>query len=153
MFIDKATLADQPEEDWMKIDLKPDAVLESQGRYSASERDKKSINEIFDDHHRTGKMAWAGPSTVAWPVFVVWNGTKGCVAIDIRGFTRNVWKDPYPCPRQDEIVQAIKSCFFIPTFDLPGAFLQRLLAMQDRWKVTVVTHRGLEMFCVTPLDM
>jgi hypothetical protein len=151
LFEDKGTVANEHEDEHMKITLKPGAELPNKGPYNNSEKDKKVIDETFDKYHRQGKMGWAQQGVkAAWPAFVVWQKDKGRVVTDIRGLNARVWKDPYPMPRQEDILQAIKGCSWISTLDLTAAFMQRTLHTDSRHLVTVVTHRGLEYFKVVP---
>jgi hypothetical protein len=151
LFEDKGTVANENEEEYMRITLKPSAELPNKGPYNNSEKDKKVIDETFDKYHRQDKMGWAKQGVkAAWPAFVVWQKEKGRVVTDIRGLNARVWKDPYPMPRQEDILQAIKGCNWISTLDLTAAFMQRTLHPDSRHLVTVVTHRGLEYFKVVP---
>jgi hypothetical protein len=151
LFEDKGTVANEHEDEYMKIVLKPGAELPNKGPYNNSAKDKKVIDDTFDNYHRQNKMGWAPQGVkAAWPAFVVWQKDKGRVVTDIRGLNARVWKDPYPMPRQEDILQAIKGCNWISTLDLTAAFMQRTLHEDSRHLVTVVTHRGLEYFKVVP---
>jgi hypothetical protein len=101
--------------------------------------------------HKEGKLGWTKRGAIGWPVFVVWNNGKGRVVVDIRGLNANTMMDAYPMPRQEDIMQGISGKYWLSIFDLSAAFLQRLVALQDRWILTVVSHRGLETFNVAPM--
>jgi hypothetical protein len=151
LFEDRGTVAQEPEDDYMRITLKPDAELPNKGPYNNSAKDRAFIDDTFDKYHAQDKMGWAPQGVLAaWPAFVVWQKEKGRVVIDIRGLNGSVFKDPYPMPRQEDILQAIKGCTWISTLDLTAAFMQRALHKDSRHLVTVVTHRGLEYFKVAP---
>jgi hypothetical protein len=151
LFEDKGTVANEKEDEYMKIVLKPGAELPNKGPYNNSAKDRKVIDFTFDGYHKQNKMGWTPQGVkTAWPAFVVWQKDKGRVVTDIRGLNSRVWKDPYPMPRQEDILQAIKGCHWISTLDLTAAFMQRTLHPDSRHLVTVVTHRGLEYFKVVP---
>jgi hypothetical protein len=151
LFEDRGTVAIEPEEDYMKITLKPGASLPNRGPYNNSSKDRAVIDDKFDGYHKQGKMDWAPQGvTSASPAFVVWQKEAGRVVMDIRGLNAAVNKDPYPMPRQEDILQSIKGCTWISTLDLTAAFMQRALHKDSQHLVTVVTHRGLEYFKVAP---
>jgi hypothetical protein len=151
LFEDRGTVAIEPEEDYMRITLKPGAQLPNKGPYNNSARDRGVIDTTFDGYHEQGKMDWAPQGVViAHPAFVVWQKDKGRVVTDIRALNGSVNKDPYPMPRQEDILQSIKGCTWISTLDLTAAFMQRALHKDSQHLCTVVTHRGLEYFKVAP---
>ncbi|KAI5776749.1 hypothetical protein EDC01DRAFT_600638, partial [Geopyxis carbonaria] len=61
------------------------------------------------------------------------------VGVGIRGLNAAVYKDAYPFPQQEDILSNIKGCHWLTTLDLSRAFLQRMIEVSDRWKVTVVS--------------
>jgi hypothetical protein len=104
----------------MRITLKPNAELPNKGPYNNSAKDRAFIDETFNRYHAQGKMDWAPQGVqAAWPAFVVWQKLKGRVVIDIRGLNGAVWKDPYPMPRQEDILQAIKHSSVDTTGSIP----------------------------------
>lgn len=151
VFQDRGSVVNEPEEDWMVINLKPEAKLESRGPYRVSDKDKEVIDQTFDRMHKEGKMDWGIGGPVGWPVFVVWNKGSGRVVVDIRGLNQSSWSDSYPLSRQEDIIACARRMDWITTLDLSQAFLQRRLAKESRWLTTVVTHRGQEVFTVTPM--
>jgi predicted nucleic acid-binding Zn ribbon protein len=152
IFEDRGTVARESEEDHMRIILKPGAQLPNKGPYNNSAKDRDVIDTTFDKYHLEGKMGWARPGRTrgASPAFVVWQQVKGRVVMDVRGLNAAVEKDPYPMPRQEDILQAMKGCHWLTTLDLTAAFMQRALHKDSQHLVTVVTHRGLEYFKVAP---
>jgi hypothetical protein len=152
VFEDHGTVARESEDDHMRITLKPGAEIVNKGPYNNSAKDRAVIDESFDRYHQEGKMGWAPPGLVrtAYPAFVVWQNAKGRAVMDISGLNASVWKDPYPMPRQEDILQAMKGCHWLTTLDLTAAFMQRALHKDSQHLVTVVTHRGPEYFKVVP---
>jgi hypothetical protein len=157
IFEDRGLVADEPEENWMRITLKPGVQLQSKGPYAASQRDRKCIDSTFDKMHNEDKIEWSPPwpkpgtMPAASPAFVVWNGDKGRVVTDIRDVNDKTLTDPFPMPQQQEILGGLRAKRWLSVFDLTAAFLQRRVAVEDRWKLTVVTHRGLERYKVAPM--
>jgi hypothetical protein len=152
LFENRGTVALEPEEDYMRITLKPGAELVNRRPYNNSAKDRGVIDTTFDKYHYEQKMGWSRPGMArgANPAFVVWQKDQGRVVLDIRALNASVWKDPYPMPRQEDILQAIKGCHWLTTLDLTAAFMQRSLHKDSRHLVTVVSHRGLEYFKVAP---
>ena len=142
----------EPEDDWLEIPLKPGEVIESKGRYRVSTRDEAKIDEVFDQARADGRMSAAeGVISAGWPVFVVWHKGKGRPVVDLRGLNAKVVPDAYPLPRQDEVVHKVRGKPWQSDFDLIKAFYQRYVKKKDRWKLAVITHRGQEIFNVTPM--
>jgi hypothetical protein len=48
-------------------------------------------------------------------------------------------------------VQKVRGKPWQSDFDLIKAFYQRYVKKKDRWKLAVITHRGQEIFNVTPM--
>lgn len=102
-------------------------------------------------------MEWCrDPTEYAFPTFVVFRNIhtpegpvqKGRVVVDIRGLNKVTVPDVYPMPDQQEIIAMLAGRPFISVLDAVKAFHQFLVALQDRHKCTVVTHRGLETYLV-----
>jgi hypothetical protein len=152
IFEDRGTVTRETDEEHMRITLKPGVQLPNKGPYNNSTKHRAVMDTTFDKHHGDGKMGWLEPerACVASPAFVVWQSLKGRVVMDIHGLNAAVWKDPYPMPHQEDILQALKGCHWLTTLDLTAAFMQRALRKDSQHLVTVVTHRGLEYFKVAP---
>ena len=135
----------------MEIPLKEGAVIESKGKYRVSKRDEAFIDEIFDRARADGRMSLVqGVVSAGWPCFVVWQRGKGRVVIDLRSLNDKVVKDAYPLPMQQDIIGETRDKDEISAFDLVKAFHQFMLKVADRWKTTVVSHRGQEMLNTAP---
>jgi len=135
----------------MQIPLKPGAVLDSKGRYRVSKRDEAAIDELFDKARADGRLSAAeGVVPVGWPVFVVWKNGKARPVVDLRGLNEQTVMDAYPLPRPDDITGRIKGKRKISLVDLQKSFYQFYLAYMDRWKTTMLTHRGQEWSNVAP---
>ena len=151
---DQGATVDIPEEEWMPIPLKPDAVAKPSRVYPVSQKDRAIIDETFDKLHEQGKMEWSSqPTSYSYPVFVVRrqlsDGTrKGRVVVDIRGLNKITESDSYPLPLQSDITSAVAGFPYISTVDGNGYFHQFKVRYKDRHKLTVVSHRGQEQYNV-----
>ena len=150
IWTDRGTTVDIPEEEWMPIPLKPDAVPKPSRVYPVGQKDKEVIDEAFDKLHDQGKMTWSTqPTPFSYPVFVVWRNMpdgsrKGRVVVDIRGLNKIAESDTYPLPRQEDITAAVAGFRYISVVDAVGWFHQFMVRHKDRHKLTVVSHRGQE---------
>lgn len=140
----------KPEKDWMEVNIKPGEQLKSPGVYKASSRDKAEIDKTFDTLRGQGLLE-AGKGPIGWPVFVVWRGGKGRVVVDLRGLNAATVADAYPLPPQEEIMAMLKDCEYITCIDVRQSFYQHMVKIGDRWKLTVVSHRGQEQFAAAPM--
>ena len=149
LFIDQGQTVDIPEEEWMPIPLKPGVTSKPARVYPVGQKDKEVIDATFDKLHDQGKMSWSKqPTPFSYPVFVVWkdtpNGRKGRVVVDIRELNKITENDTYPLPLQSEIIALLLGYAYLSTIDAVGWFHQFLVARHDRYKFTVVSHRGQE---------
>ena len=149
IWTDQGTTVDIPEEEWMPIPLKPGVTPKPARVYPVNQRDKQLIDETFDKLHQQGKMTWSSqPTPFSYPCFVVWrevNGIrKGRVVIDIRSLNRITENDSYPLPLQSDVTSTVAGYAFISICDAVGWFHQFPVQIRDRYKLTIVSHRGQE---------
>ena len=156
---EKDTLVKIPESEYMPIALKPDWAdnLKINRVYPLGIEDRAFVDETFDKLHQQGKMEWTRSSTpFGYPVFVVWRTVikdgkpvrKGRAVVDIRGLNKIVVSDAYPMPTQADITAAVAGCKYISVIDAMGYFHQWGVKLEDRYKQTVISHRGQEQFNV-----
>lgn len=128
--------------------------------YDLSQKDREHIDQTFDELHKQGRMSWSKhPTPFGFPVFVVWRAVqvdgqthrKGRAVVDIRGLNFITVRDTYPLPLQGEIILSVRGCYYITIVDAASFFYQWLVAMRDRYKLTVISHRGQEYFNVAPM--
>jgi Reverse transcriptase (RNA-dependent DNA polymerase)/RNase H-like domain found in reverse transcriptase/Integrase zinc binding domain len=161
IFQESDTTVDIPRDQWMSIPLKPNAKVEASKVYGLGAKDRAFLDNVYDDLHAKGKLQWPTDSTShGYPVFVVWRTVhhagkdpkrKGRVVVDIRGLNRITEVDAYPIPLQSDIITAMRGCKHISTTDAVGWFHQFSVKEEDRHKLTVVSHRGQEQYCVAPM--
>ena len=149
IWTDRGTTVDIPENEWMPIHLKPDAVSKPSRVYPVGKKDRDIIDETFNEMHEHGKLEWVTqPTKFSYPCFVVWRdtptGRKGRVVIDIRGLNKIAETDSYPMPLQSDLISAIAGYRYITIVDARGYFHQFLVKVLDRDKLTIVSHRGQE---------
>ena len=126
--------------------------------YSLNFKNRVFVNEIFDKFHQKEKMQWSKNSTsFEYPVFVIWKiiiknemlTRKGRVVVNIRGLNEIIQTDAYSMPIQTEIIVAITECFHIFIVNAQGYFYQWTVKEKNRYKQTVIIHKGQEEFSVT----
>ena len=91
------------------------------------------------------------------PVFIIWQTLpsgkrKGRIITNIRGLNRMVWTNLYPMPLQRNVIAIVAGARYISVVDAAAFFYQFWVAMQDRQKLTVISHWRQEYFNVTPMD-
>ena len=150
LFVDKGETVDIPEDQWMPIPLKPGATSKPARVYPVGQKDRDVIDATHDKLHAQGKMEWSTqPTPFSYPVFVVWKTLpsgerKGRVVVDIRELNRITEHDTYPLPLQSDIIGICIGHAYISIVDAVGWFHQFRVQVQDRHKLTVVSHRGQE---------
>lgn len=151
-----------PEDQWLRIPLVydwQDRVKKARlGRiYPQGPKERAVIDRTFDRLHSQGRMEWSQThSPTGYPVFVVWrpsmkNGIpiqKGRVVVDVRDFNPLVVPDIYPIPLQADILASLAGKKFITVVDAMAFFYQWRTHPDDRHFLTVVSHRGQEVFNV-----
>lgn len=140
-----------PEDEKMTVDLIDNWQDQYRsGRvYPLGVKDREFLDETFDKMHREGKLEWMRkPTPFACPCFVVWKTVdgkrKGRVVIDLRALNKNVLADAYPLPRQEEIVRRIRGKRFMSVVDGSAFFHQLPVADRHRYRMVVISPRGLE---------
>ena len=148
-----------PPEEWMPINLQPDAKVTSFKVYPLEQADKDLIDQQFDELQRQSKLEFTTqPTPFSYSVFVVWrivhrpNGLpperKGRVVVDIRGLNKITELDTYFMPLQADVTALVAGCPYISVFDAASFFYQWLVRIADRHKLTVVFHRRQKQFNV-----
>lgn len=125
LFVDKGTIVDIPEQEWMPVNLKPNAVAKPAKVYPLGQRDREVVDSTFDKLHAQGKMHFTSqPTPFSYPVFVVWRetseGRKGRAVVDIRGLNDITEADTYPLPLQGDVIASVAGFPFISTVDAVG---------------------------------
>ena len=149
VFEDSGSTIDLPENQWMPIPLKPNAIAKPSKVYPLGHRDRQVVDETFDKLQKQGKLRFSTqPTPFSWPCFVVWRdtpqGRKGRVVIDIRGLNAITEDDGYPLPLQSDIIALVAGYPYISTVDGVAWFHQFNAKKSDRHKLTIVSHRGQE---------
>lgn len=111
--------------------------------------------------HYLGRISWVKqPTPFSFPIFVVWRTVpsgsgedrkmirKGRVVVDIRGLNKVTITDAYPLPLQHNIIKALANYLFITTVNAASFFHQWPVQEEDRYKLTVISHRGQEQYNV-----
>ncbi|KMU79327.1 hypothetical protein CISG_07813 [Coccidioides immitis RMSCC 3703] len=73
--------------------------------------------------------------------------------VDIRKLNQIVEPDAYPAAGQEEIISAIVGCKYITVLDATSFFYQWRICPRDRHKLSVVSHRGQDIFNVAVMGL
>lgn len=109
---------------------------------------KEVVDKTFDKLHEQGRLSWTTEFiSFNYPVFVVWKAMpddtrKGRAVVDIRGLNSITQADLYPLPLQADLISSVKDCRYIIVVDCASFFYQWRVHLNDRHKLTVVSHRG-----------
>ena len=113
------------------------------------------MDETFDKLRTSGKLQDGSGGPIGWGVFVVRNrgkpNDKGRVVVDTRGLNSITEDDAYPLPRQEDLLSNVKGKPYITTLDQIKSYYQRRVKRSARYLTAVVSHRGQEVFNVTPM--
>jgi hypothetical protein len=133
LFADRLGLAIEPEQDWMRIPLPEGAEfnIRSAKPYRLGPKERKVVDEVFDEQRQMGRLVDAKGSPAAWPVFVVKKGSKWRPVVDLRGLNQLIVPDAYPLPRQEDIVEELLGKNWISLFDILSAYYQRRVHPDD----------------------
>lgn len=152
IWIDKGGAVELPQEDWMRLPLRTDWESKITGRpkvYPLGIKDRAIVDEVFDKLQAQGRLEFTKqPTPFCFPVFVVHKGNHGRPVVDIRQLNQVSIRDAYPLPPQSEIIALIAGCPYVTCVDGASFFYQWRVHPSDRYKQTVVTHRGQETFNV-----
>ena len=152
IWTDRGGFVDLPEEDWMRIPLRADWESKITGKpkvYHLGIKDRAIVDKVFDKLQAQGKLIYTDqPTPFCFPVFVVHKANKGRPVADIRALNQVVIRDAYPLPPQDDVICLVAGCPYVTCVDGASFFYQWRVHPLDRYKQTVVTHRGQETFLV-----
>ena len=110
---------------WMRIFLKinwENRVFDKTKIYSLNVKNKKFVDNIFDDLYRTSKMLWTNQSTFfLYSCFCIWKNVddkrKNRVIIDIKKLNAIIKFDVYLLFLQNNIIVVVKKCNYISIID------------------------------------
>ena len=152
IWVDRGGFVDLPQEDWMRIPLRADWESKITGKpkvYPLGVRDRAVVDKVFDKLQAQGRLEYTKqPTPFCFPVFVVRKGDEGRPVVDIRALNQVTIRDAYPLPPQSEVIGLVSGCLYVTCVDGASFFYQWRAHPEDRWKLTVVTHRGQETFNV-----
>ena len=141
----------------MRIPLRTDWESKITGKpkvYPLGIKDRVIVDEVFDKLQSQGRLEFTKqPTPFCFPMFVVHkvlaDGTNyERPVVDIRRLNQVFIRDAYPLPPQAEIISLIADCPYVTCVDGASFFYQWRVHSSDRYKQTVVTHRGQETFNV-----
>ncbi len=120
------------ENQWMRISLRFDwksRVFEKIKIYSLEAKDKKLVNQIFDDFQAKKRLKFTIESTsFSYSIFVIWKTVndkkKKRVIVDIRELNVIILSNAYSLFLQKNIIAAIKECQYLFVIDCAFFFYQ-----------------------------
>jgi hypothetical protein len=142
------------ENQWMRISLRSDwesRVFEKVKIYSLRTKNKKLVNQTFDDLQRKERLKYITESIFfSYLVFVVWktinDQKKERVIINIRDLNAITLFDVYSLFLQSNIISAVKECHYLSIIDCASFFYQWRVYSENRHKLIVVSHRDQKTF-------
>jgi hypothetical protein len=140
----------------MRISLRFDwesRIFEKVKIYSLETKDKKLVNQIFNDLHTKERLKYIIESTsFNYSVFVVWktinDKKKDRVVINIRKLNAITLLDAYFLSLQFDIISTIKECQYLFVINCAFFFYQWRVHSKNRHKLIVVSHREQKTFQV-----
>ena len=143
----------------MSITFKPNWTDKIKFNKIYSLRFKKQIfiNEIFDKFHDDEKMKWVTQFTpFGYSVFVIWKTIvkneksfrEKKTVVNIRKLNDITIIDAYFMFSQADITAAMTKCSHIFIVDAQSYFFQWLMKKKNKYKQTIIFHRGQKQFNV-----
>ena len=141
----------------MRIPLRADWESKITGKpkvYPLGIKDRAIVDKVFDKLQRQGRLEFTKqPTPFCFPVFIVHKTLPdgkdhGRPVVDIRKLNQASVRDVYPLPPQSEVIALTQGYLFVTCVDGASFFYQWRVHPDDRYKFTVVTHRGQETFNV-----
>ena len=140
---------------WMRIFLKFDwktHINDKIKMYFLKTRDRKLIDNIFDELHVIEKLSWIIESTFFnYLLFCVWKTDvnekkKKRVIIDIRNLNVIIQSNVYLLSLQSNIIWLITNCEYIIVINVTFFFYQWRVHSDNKHKFIVVSHRDQKSF-------
>lgn len=133
----------------MSMPLKPE--FEGKPCHSAPypiSRWKQSLMDPFlDALEKDGVIEDSKATDFSSPCLIVIQKGRPRFVVDYRKVNARCIPDPYPLPRQEQVMNAVEGSAYISLFDIQKAFFQLPIELRDRHKTTFVTpHRGAKQF-------
>lgn len=114
---------------------------------------RQTVSEMIDAMENQGVVQ---PSASPWASPVVLVPKKGGslrFCVDYRRFNAITWKDIYPLPRVDDILDALGEARYFSSLDLASGYWQVELDEDAREKSTFTTFKGLYEFVRMPFGL
>ena len=145
------------ESNWMRISLKNNwqfKIIEKFKIYSLETKDKKILNNTFDNFHKKNRLKWTNQTILfSYSIFIAWrivnDVRKKRIIVNIRELNDIIISDVYSISSQSEIINDFKNCTHIFVFDANFFFYQWKMHSSDIYKLTVMTHRKQKIFLIS----
>lgn len=115
--------------------------------YPISKHKQALLDPFLNALEKDGVIEDSFATNYSSPCLIVIQKGRPRFVVDYRKINARSVPDPYPLPRQDEVMNAVQGSTYITLLDLKKAFFQMPIAPEDRNKTTFVTpHRGAKQF-------
>lgn len=159
IFKTKSGTIDVSSKRWMKIKTILEQLSDSARVFKIESKNRDFIDKEFDSLHKVEKMKWTTSFTsYVFSVFVIWitirlsekeSTRKKRVIVDIRDLNKISEFDVYSMSLQQDLLGAVHECSYVSLMNCVSFFHQWLIALENRHKLTMITHRDSEQWNVT----
>lgn len=135
--------------DKMAMPLKPEFVGKEchSAPYPISKHKQKLMDPFLNALEKDGVIEDSKATDFSSPCLIIIQKGRPRFVVDCREINARCIPDPYPLPRQDQVLNAVDGSAYISLFDIQKAFFQLPIMDEDRDKTTFVTpHRGAKRF-------
>src|SRR6202045_5141988 len=121
--------------------------------YNMSEVELKMLKDYLDDMLDKGFIQLS-KSPAGAPVLFVKKKDKGLrLCVDYRGLNKITWKNRYPIPRIETLVNQLHLAKIYSKIDLRVGYNNVRIAEGDKWKTAFRTHYGAFEYLVMPFGL
>lgn len=115
--------------------------------YPISRHKQKLLDPFLDALEKEGIIEESKATNYSSPCLLIIQKGRPRFVVDFRKVNSRSIPDPYPLPRQDQVLNAVQGSRYISLLDIRKAFFQMPISEDDRDKTTFITpHRGAKRF-------
>jgi hypothetical protein len=138
----------------IRISLKSNCettISEKLKMYSLEVKDKKLIDQIFDDLQTKKRFKLIIELTIfSYLLFVVWKTVndkkKRRVVVNIKDLNFMILSDVYFFSLQADIISTVKNCNYLSTINCVSFFYRWRVYFENKHKLIVISHKEQEIF-------
>ena len=157
IWIDKDDAVKLLKKDWIRIPLRIDwesKITNKSKIYSLGIKNRVIVDEVFDKLQLQDRLEFTKQSILfCFPMFVIYKILTDDInherpVVDIKRLNQVFIRDAYSLPPQAEIISLIADCPYVTYVNNASFFYQWRVYSSNRYKQTIVTHRGQKTFNV-----